>query len=112
MTAGVDKTVWLYLRARILLVCDIRLGMGMEELFHQAVCCVIFQSLGYSPFEPWDLGFLESITVWLGSPTLKAMLGGNSSMLVLGTVLTWIGGAGPLRFMPKAFFRRSILSRS
>lgn len=83
----------------------------MEELFPQSAAS--FSSLwDIPPFEPWDLRFLESITVWLGSPTLKAMLGGNSSMLVLGTGLTWIGGAGPLRFMPKAFFRRRILSKS
>lgn len=46
--------------------------MGKEELLSPAVCCVIFPSFGYSPFEPWDLSFLESICIplWLGSPTL------------------------------------------
>lgn len=47
--------------------------MGKAELLSPAVCCVIFQSLGYSLFELWDLGFLESICIplWLGSPTLN-----------------------------------------
>lgn len=61
------------LRARILLVCGFRLGMGKEALLSPAVCCVIFQSLEYSPSEPWDLGFLESICIllWPGCPTLN-----------------------------------------
>lgn len=39
-------------KGKDILVCDFRLGMGKEELLSQAVCCVIFWSLGYFPFEP------------------------------------------------------------
>ena len=116
MTAEVDRLCGLenYLRARILLVCDFRLGMGKEELSPPAVCCVIFQSLGNSlsgSLGPWLSGIhLHYLLARQSHP--EPMLGVDSSVLVLGKGLTRTGGAGPLRFMPRAFFSRRIRSTS